>query len=48
MPYEVYLKAMAVLKQLPGMREKVRKLEKEVKALEAAVRAEDEKEGGRG
>jgi UDP-3-O-[3-hydroxymyristoyl] glucosamine N-acyltransferase len=36
MPYEVYLKAMAVLKQLPRMREKVRKLEKEVQTLAAA------------
>jgi UDP-3-O-[3-hydroxymyristoyl] glucosamine N-acyltransferase len=46
MPYEVYLKAMAVLKQLPRMREKVRKLEKEVQALAAAGRQGRSEEGG--
>jgi UDP-3-O-[3-hydroxymyristoyl] glucosamine N-acyltransferase len=38
MPYENFLKTMAVLKHLPKMRERLRKLEKEVQALEAAVR----------
>jgi UDP-3-O-[3-hydroxymyristoyl] glucosamine N-acyltransferase len=46
MPYEVYLKSMAVLKQLPRMREKVRKLEKEVQALAAAGRAGKSEDGG--
>lgn len=49
MPYEVYLKSMAVLKQLPRMREKVRKLEKEVQALAAAAvdRPGRSEEGGK-
>jgi UDP-3-O-[3-hydroxymyristoyl] glucosamine N-acyltransferase len=38
MPYEDYLKAMAVLKQLPKMREKVRRLERQVQALTSAGR----------
>jgi UDP-3-O-[3-hydroxymyristoyl] glucosamine N-acyltransferase len=46
MPYEVYLKAMAVLKQLPGIREKVRKLEKEVRAMTAAGRPGRSEEDG--
>jgi UDP-3-O-[3-hydroxymyristoyl] glucosamine N-acyltransferase len=44
MPYEVYLKTMAVLKQLPRMREKVRRLEKEVQALTAAAGGSTESE----
>jgi len=46
MSYEVYLKSMAVLKQLPRMREKMRKLEKEVQALTAAGRSAGSAEGG--
>jgi UDP-3-O-[3-hydroxymyristoyl] glucosamine N-acyltransferase len=38
MPYENYLKTMAVLKHLPKMRERLRKLTKEVQALEEVVR----------
>ena len=46
MPYETFLKTMAALKHLPKIRERLRRLEKEVKALAAAVRSEDEKKGG--
>ena len=38
MPYENFLKTMATLKHLPKMRERLRRLEKEVQALETAVR----------
>jgi UDP-3-O-[3-hydroxymyristoyl] glucosamine N-acyltransferase len=38
MPYENYLKTMAALKHLPKMRERLRRLEKEVLALEALAR----------
>jgi UDP-3-O-[3-hydroxymyristoyl] glucosamine N-acyltransferase len=52
MPYENSLKTMAALKHLPRLREKLRRLEKEVQALkeatcpEASLSQEDNDEGG--
>jgi UDP-3-O-[3-hydroxymyristoyl] glucosamine N-acyltransferase len=45
MPYETFLKTMAALKHLPKIREKVRKLEKEVQSLAEAARPGNTIEG---
>ena len=48
MPYEDFLKTMAALKHLPKMRERVRKLEKELQSLEKEVRPRNATEGKKG
>ena len=45
MPYENFLKTMAALKHLPKMRERVRKLEKEVQSLAEGIRPRSPTEG---
>jgi len=45
MPYENYLKTMAVMKHIPKMRERLRKLEEQVQALTAAARSGRSEEG---
>ncbi len=44
MPYETFLKTMATLKHLPRMRERLRKLEKQVEALTAESEKKDTEE----
>ncbi len=46
MPYETFLKAMAALKYLPKMRERLRRLDKQVQAMSAAGRRGKTTESG--